>query len=80
MVEQSSMTEYLFLVPAYAEPKDGEWTAYDGWQQASIDGKPLKTTTVEHFGGKMPLIRASEHIDYKSWEEHVKETINAVDD
>lgn len=63
------MTEYLFLVPAQAKPKDGDWADYEGWTQASIGGVPLKTTITNHFSGKMPLILATEHIHYISLED-----------
>lgn len=43
------MTEYLFLV------QDG-----DGWQVATRHGKVMTTSITDHFGGKMPLVRAGE--------------------
>lgn len=57
------MTEYLFLVP-----KEGEW------QQASIDGKPIKTLDPFAYPG-MPKILATEHVEYLSWEQHVEDTV-----
>lgn len=59
------MSEYLFLVP------NADKT---GWVQASVDGKPLKTVDPEAYPG-MPKIMASSFIEYKSWEEYVKETV-----
>lgn len=58
------MTEYLFLVP-----RDG------GWVQASVDGVPLSTFNKNVYPG-MPLIQATEHIDYKILEEHIEEVVS----
>lgn len=58
--------EYLFLVPV-----EGEWT------QASIDGVPIKTTDSGAYVG-MPKIRATPHVEYLSWEEHIEETVALI--
>lgn len=65
------MTEYVFLVPTHARSENGEWVDQGGWVQATIDGMPIKTTISDHFGGRMPLILATEHMHYISLEEHI---------
>lgn len=57
------MAEWLFLVP---KKEEGE----GAWQQASIDGTPVKTKDPHAYAG-MPLIFASDYVVYISWEDHI---------